>query len=106
MFHQLASQLLLLKGVTAFLPHARSANITWVKCNESISDETEIPIFCAKLPVPLDYSNKSRTETLSLDLIKVDATKKPVKGTILFNFGGPGGSGIKALPGKAEGLLK
>ncbi|KAK6373770.1 hypothetical protein LTS17_008263 [Exophiala oligosperma] len=58
------------------------------------------PFDCAKLTVPLDYTNSSR-ETLDLALFRVNATKKPVLGSVLINFGGPGGTGAENLPAYA-----
>jgi hypothetical protein len=50
---------------------------------------------CARLQVPLDYTNESNGETIELDLIKVKATAKPFKGSVLYNPGGPGASGVE-----------
>lgn len=52
---------------------------------------------CAKLSVPLDYTNPD-SEPLELDLFRVNATEEPVLGTVLINFGGPGGTGAENLP--------
>jgi hypothetical protein len=49
------------------------------------------PFECAKLSVPLDYT-VSNSEPLALDLFRVPATEKPVLGSVLINFGGPGGT--------------
>ncbi|KAH7244882.1 TAP-like protein-domain-containing protein [Fusarium solani] len=45
---------------------------------------------CAKLKVPLDYTDPDNKKEVALDLTKIEALKKPSKGSILINFGGPG----------------
>lgn len=44
---------------------------------------------CGHLAVPLDYTDPN-SELLQLDLFKANATREPVLGTVLINFGGPG----------------
>ncbi|MET9697868.1 alpha/beta hydrolase [Streptomyces sp. NPDC006529] len=58
---------------------------------------------CATLDVPLDYA-KPGGETLPLALIRAKATGPQGSriGSLVFNFGGPGGSGVAALPGAAK----
>ncbi|GLF94520.1 alpha/beta hydrolase [Streptomyces yaizuensis] len=53
---------------------------------------------CASLPVPLDHGDPSRG-TVDIALVRAKA-KGPGKriGSLLFNFGGPGGSGVAGLP--------
>ncbi|MEV5445222.1 alpha/beta hydrolase [Streptomyces sp. NPDC052644] len=62
---------------------------------------------CATVKVPLDYQ-KPDGETLSVALIRKEAREKKGRlGSLLFNFGGPGASGVEMLPGFApeyEGL--
>jgi hypothetical protein len=60
---------------------------------------------CARLEVPLDYTSASKGETIKLDLIRAKATKKPFMGSVLFNPGGPGGSGVESVLGHAEEML-
>ncbi|MBE3048827.1 hypothetical protein IMZ48_41285, partial [Candidatus Bathyarchaeota archaeon] len=55
--------------------------------------------------VPLDYTDPDG-DTLSLSLAKVPAAKGPSKGSILMNFGGPGGEAIRTLGKKGPLLLK
>lgn len=83
-----------------------STSINWQPCDlEFSSDQRETiaahgaPIFCAKLPVPLDYTVKDG-EILELQLIKVEAIKEPFKGSIIMNPGGPGASGIEEISQK------
>lgn len=59
---------------------------------------------CATLRVPLDYA-EPRGDTLGIALIKTDTTGPEDRriGSLLFNFGGPGGSGVDMLPAFAPG---
>ncbi|MFF3614516.1 alpha/beta hydrolase [Streptomyces sp. NPDC002580] len=54
---------------------------------------------CATLAVPLDYA-KPDGGTIDLALIRSKSTGGQDKriGSLLFNFGGPGGSGVSTLP--------
>ncbi|WP_411102010.1 alpha/beta hydrolase [Streptomyces sp. cmx-4-9] len=57
---------------------------------------------CATLQVPLDYA-KPEGDTVPIALIRAKARHKDQRlGSLLFNFGGPGGSGITTLPGAAK----
>ncbi|OGM41169.1 hypothetical protein ABOM_009862 [Aspergillus bombycis] len=76
---------------------AQSPKLKWGPC----SFNGTLPIECSTLDVPLDYTDKDSTATLSLDLIKVAAVNTPSKGSILFNFGGPGGDGLNNLASSA-----
>ncbi|NED00160.1 alpha/beta hydrolase [Streptomyces sp. SID6648] len=53
---------------------------------------------CASVDVPLDYAQPAG-ETLSIALIRKEARDRGRRiGSLLFNFGGPGGSGVDTLP--------
>lgn len=57
---------------------------------------------CAGLRVPLDHG-EPRGEQIDLAVVRAQATKKgrsqgKHKGSLVFNFGGPGGSGVAMLP--------
>ena len=56
-----------------------------------------VPVQCAKLPVPLDYTDASSNKTLTLDLVKYSAPKNHSKPSVLLNFGGPGQDGLKNM---------
>jgi hypothetical protein len=60
---------------------------------------------CGALQVPLDYTEPSSNATLHLELAKVPALIQPSRGSILFNFGGPGIPGRRSL-GALAGLLQ
>ncbi|MEV5429984.1 alpha/beta hydrolase [Streptomyces sp. NPDC052701] len=55
---------------------------------------------CATLRVPLDWS-KPDGETIGLALIRARARGEDRIGSLLFNFGGPGGSGVSMMPSYA-----
>ncbi|WP_406863006.1 alpha/beta hydrolase [Streptomyces sp. HUAS MG47] len=53
---------------------------------------------CADVTVPLDY-DRPAGETMSVALIRKEARDKDRRlGSLLFNFGGPGASGVAGLP--------
>ncbi|MEU6574330.1 alpha/beta hydrolase [Streptomyces sp. NPDC046805] len=58
---------------------------------------------CATLKVPLDWS-KPKGQTIGLALIRAKASGEPSRriGSLIFNFGGPGGSGVTTLPAFGE----
>lgn len=85
-------------------PSTRSTNIEWGPCE--FESAGNLPIECAGLPVPLDYTAPNSTETLTLELVKSRAIKTPSKGSILFNFGGPGYETIHSLAALAAILHK
>jgi pimeloyl-ACP methyl ester carboxylesterase len=57
---------------------------------------------CATMKVPLDYA-KPDGKTIGLALIRSEATGDESErlGSLLFNFGGPGGSGVSGMPSYA-----
>ncbi|GAA2530100.1 alpha/beta fold hydrolase [Streptomyces levis] len=58
---------------------------------------------CATMKAPLDW-DEPKGDTIGLELIRVRTTGSASEriGSLLFNFGGPGGSGVKTLPAFAE----
>ena len=71
---------------------------------EYVGNQTDFD--CTTLKVPLDYTDCSNRETVQLDLIKYKATKEPYQGSILFNPGGPGVSGLTAVASRGKELIK
>ncbi|KAL3420721.1 hypothetical protein PVAG01_07166 [Phlyctema vagabunda] len=65
----------------------QNSTIQWGQCNSTIV--SDLPIECANFTVPLIY-NQNSNSTLTLELLKVPALNGPSRGSILFNFGGPG----------------
>ncbi|KAH7161232.1 TAP-like protein-domain-containing protein [Dactylonectria macrodidyma] len=79
-------------GAAMCVPRSNTSHgITWKSCDLGLNETA--PISCGSLVVPLDYTNETSDETLTLELLKVDAVNGPSKGSIMFNFGGPGTSG-------------
>ncbi|KAH9883329.1 TAP-like protein-domain-containing protein [Xylariomycetidae sp. FL2044] len=76
------------------------SGIEWGPC----SFEGSLPIECGTLAVPLDYADASSNRTLDLSLVKAAAIHQPSKGSILFNFGGPGYEAIHSLAALAGAL--
>ncbi|MEV8593712.1 alpha/beta hydrolase [Streptomyces sp. NPDC052012] len=66
--------------------------IKWVACKG-----TDMPkdLQCGKITVPLDYAAPDKG-TLDLALARYRGTGDP-RGSVLLNFGGPGGSGVLGL---------
>ncbi|MFF6877764.1 alpha/beta hydrolase [Streptomyces sp. NPDC012474] len=59
---------------------------------------------CATMRAPLDWGDPEG-DTIGLELIRVrtTGTENERIGSLIFNFGGPGGSGVTSLPAFAEG---
>ncbi|PVH74867.1 proteinase [Cadophora sp. DSE1049] len=93
--------LLLLAGATATpLKQSRTNSINWGPC----SLNGTLPIDCANFKVPLDYTDKTSNQTINLELLRVPAVNGPSKGSIFFNFGGPGVEVRASLAGRAHVL--
>ncbi len=75
-----------------------SSSLTWGPCTAA-GLEAISTFVCATAVVPLDY-RRPTWRNISLALIKHPATGEPSKrlGSVFSNPGGPGGSGIQALP--------
>ncbi|KAJ9611973.1 hypothetical protein H2200_003568 [Cladophialophora chaetospira] len=92
-------------AVAALLATAANALIDFQPCPGFNANITRIigvegtPVECAHLSVPLDYTDQDPdSEQLTLDLFRVTATQEPVLGTVIMNFGGPGGTAGENLP--------
>ncbi|MGW4794880.1 alpha/beta hydrolase [Nonomuraea sp. NPDC004297] len=59
----------------------------WSECGDGYD--------CAKLTVPLDYG-KPADEKIGISMVRLPATGQKI-GSIVLNFGGPGGSGVAAM---------
>ncbi|MER7174774.1 alpha/beta hydrolase [Streptomyces mesophilus] len=58
---------------------------------------------CGRLTVPVDYARPDgATLTLALVRFRTEAQGRQRKGAVVFNFGGPGVSGVDSLPGFRE----
>lgn len=71
-------------------------DLNWTPCFDKFT--------CARLIVPLDYSDTS-VGTTTIAYIKLSAEKQPAQ-DILFNPGGPGGSGVQSILDESARLLK
>ena len=103
--------------LTEALPHgggkaSQNRTIDWHPCpdveaeiSEAVGLPIPLPFDCASLPVPLDYTDPE-SGTLDLALMKVNATKDPVLGSVLWNPGGPGGTGFENLAVESENLIE
>ncbi|MFI1162680.1 alpha/beta hydrolase [Streptomyces sp. NPDC020801] len=61
---------------------------------------------CATMKAPLDWS-KPKGDTIGLALIRAKASGPGERiGSLIFNFGGPGGSGVSTLPAVAQDYEK
>ncbi|CAM5429307.1 peptidase [Streptomyces spiroverticillatus] len=61
---------------------------------------------CATMQAPRDYA-KPDGERIDLALIRAEASEKDKRiGSLIFNFGGPGGSGVTTLPSAAKDYEK
>lgn len=66
-----------------------SPRLNWASCGDRFQ--------CANLSVPLDYMNATEKRTASIAITRYLASNENSrKGTIIFNPGGPGGSGTGA----------
>ncbi|KAF9644796.1 hypothetical protein BDM02DRAFT_3263355 [Thelephora ganbajun] len=71
------------------------ASISWGGCESFGVNSTDPNLQCGYLEVPMDYHDSSAGNA-RLAVIKYAATAKKL-GTIFFNPGGPGGSGLEAI---------
>lgn len=105
-----AAYVLSTSSIVSALPYATTNSpeptLKWAPCDldfpKSTADKIAGPIDCATLDVPLDYTDVASEKTLTLQLIKQPATKEPFKGTIIFNPGGPGVSGVQEIAEKGH----
>lgn len=85
-----------------------AGSVEWSKCEfdweAAGTNQFKLPIQCGTLEVPLDYTDDGNDETLRLDLVRIPATKEPILGSMLYNPGGPGESGIENCIGNAQNL--
>ena len=107
----------LLLSFASALPQHRSrdpstTSLQWRECLDvraeiaaALPNATLLPFDCASLSVPLDYTDSASSQ-LDLALFKINATKEPVLGSVLWNPGGPGGTGADNLAASGQGLLE
>ncbi|MFE9170399.1 alpha/beta hydrolase [Streptomyces kebangsaanensis] len=83
---------------TSELPSSlTSQRLDWGRCKATVGSPAPGSGWqCATLKAPLDWSRPGG-ETIGLALIRARATGERT-GSLLFNFGGPGGSGVDTMP--------
>ncbi|MFC5824873.1 alpha/beta hydrolase [Nonomuraea insulae] len=88
---------------------ATDGTVAWSKCTDLLGPDAK-PITpgpgveCGKIQVPLDHA-KPGGEKIDLALIRVKATGDRL-GSLVFNFGGPGASGVDTLAQAAAAFTK
>ncbi|MGY0018507.1 alpha/beta hydrolase [Streptomyces sp. YJ-C3] len=91
------------------LPRSLTAQrLDWGRCRGTASTPAPGSAWkCAVLKAPLDYA-KPDGPTIGLALIRAEARGPGSErlGSLLFNFGGPGGSGVDLLPAFAPQYAK
>ncbi|KAF1739156.1 putative hydrolase [Beauveria bassiana] len=80
------------------------SSIKWTECSSEVNENAALPVECAQLNVPLDYTDDKSNKTVALNLIRVPATKQPSLGSILMNFGGPGADAVSMTASRSEVL--
>lgn len=76
--------------------------IKWAACKPDVQNLSEDvtkdkDVTCGKVKVPLDYAHPGRG-TIGLALLKIKSSGDK-RGSLLVNFGGPGGAGVSGLAG-------
>ncbi|MFC9682036.1 alpha/beta fold hydrolase [Streptomyces sp. NPDC056948] len=79
----------------------KGGGLSWGRCKATTDAPAPSSDWqCATLKVPLDWS-KPDGETIGLALIRAKARGDDRVGSLLFNFGGPGASGLSMMPSYA-----
>ncbi|MEU7061407.1 alpha/beta hydrolase [Streptomyces sp. NPDC046197] len=73
--------------------------VSWSACGADMPKDMQ----CGKVTVPLDYARPG-ARTLDLALARYRATG-PSRGSVLLNFGGPGGPGVQQLATGADDFM-
>jgi pimeloyl-ACP methyl ester carboxylesterase len=85
-------------SATALPASLTSQRLDWQRCGAAGDSPAPGGAWrCATLKVPLDWSDPDG-KTIGVSLIRSRATGGDRIGSLLFNFGGPGGSGVSAMP--------
>ncbi|KAI4523752.1 alpha/beta-hydrolase [Schizophyllum commune Loenen D] len=106
----MAKTLLSASLAAAFIGLAGAAKINstieWTSCsdwNKAFGNYSD-SFRCGYFDVPLDWADES-VGTAHIAVVKYPAADKEKKGSIFFNPGGPGGSGVEFLISAAESTL-
>ncbi|MEU3887301.1 alpha/beta hydrolase [Streptomyces sp. NPDC029041] len=85
-------------------PSDDKSGLSWGRCKATSDGPAPSSDWqCATLKVPLDWS-KPDGETIGLGLIRARARGGDRVGSLLFNFGGPGASGVSMMPSYAPAV--
>ncbi|MEU0025578.1 alpha/beta hydrolase [Streptomyces sp. NPDC006335] len=91
-------------GAKALPAALTSQKLDWERCKATANSSAPGRDWqCATLKVPLDWSRPGG-ETIDLALIRSPARGGDRIGSLLFNFGGPGASGVAGMPGYAASV--
>jgi hypothetical protein len=89
--------------------NATPNSFNWTTCTfeEALRESHNVtfPFECSNFTVPLDYLDDKANKTINLQLSKIPAVNGDSKGTIFFNFGGPGLEARATLISQGEMLL-
>ncbi|MFF4209830.1 alpha/beta hydrolase [Streptomyces sp. NPDC001796] len=86
-------------GTSGLSSSLTSQKLDWGRCKGASAPSGDWQ--CATLKAPLDWA-KPDGETIGLALIRSRAAGGNRIGSLLFNFGGPGGSGVSMMPSFAS----
>ncbi|MFC4496404.1 alpha/beta hydrolase [Streptomyces ovatisporus] len=78
-------------GTAAAASAAAATGIDWTKC--PAAEQLPAPVECGKVTVPVDYAHPGG-EKIRLTVSRKRATGTGRQGALLYNPGGPGGSGM------------
>ncbi|MFF5647961.1 alpha/beta hydrolase [Streptomyces collinus] len=96
-----AASALLAAGCSAGSSDDGGSGLSWGRCKATAEGPAPSSDWqCATLKVPLDWSEPDG-ETIGLGLIRAKARGDDRVGSLLFNFGGPGASGVSMMPSYA-----
>ncbi|SCG72291.1 alpha/beta hydrolase [Micromonospora humi] len=73
-----------------------AAGPQWTACPKDVvvPPTVQLPVRCAKVPVPLDYDDPDGTQ-IEIMVSRIASTKpEKRRGVLMFNPGGPGGTGL------------
>ncbi|MER5579239.1 alpha/beta hydrolase [Streptomyces massasporeus] len=96
-----AASALLAAGCSGGSSDDDRSGLSWGRCKATADGPAPSSEWqCATVKVPLDWS-KPDGETIGLGLIRAKARGGDRLGSLLFNFGGPGASGVSMMPSYA-----